>query len=253
MLSIGNQSQVYASDLVKAGNWLHVAVVRSGNTFKLYLNGTHLTPDITVSAGEPNMPGSTSTLRMGRRTNGMTVPLPNVPAGVEARSYGFVDDVAVFTKALSKQEIDQVIGEADGRLHGNESSLLAAWIFDQTLPSGAALPGNFKRPVTFNSVPANKRATLVILSEKRDSAFDAKLPPLPYMEVEWTLPFQTGQAWKVPWGNSTPDSSHKGTAAFCWDFVLAGDATPGKVQNSKRGRMWRTALHGRKGHLARFL
>jgi hypothetical protein len=226
MLAVGNQSQTYPTSLLKTGVWLHVAVVRSGNSFKVYLNGTHLTPDVTVSASESNMPGGTSVLRMGRRTDNMTI------SGAEAQYYGFVDDVAVFNKALTKQEIDQIINEPDGRLQGGESNLLAAWIFDKTLPSGEELPAKFKRPVTYNSVPASQRAGVALLSEKRDSAFDAKLLPLPYMQAEWTLPFKTGQAWSVLWGNSTTDSSHKGTAAFSWDFKLAGDQTPGKSANS---------------------
>ncbi len=226
LVMVGAQSQTYASPLLVAGTWLHVAVVRSGNVFKLYLNGTHLTPDITVNSGDSSLPGGTSTLRLGRRTDNMLV------SKWEAQYYGFIDDVAVFTKALTKQEIDAVIGETDGRLHGDESGLLAAWIFDSTLPSGAALPAKLKRPLTFNSVPANKRADATALSAKRDSAFDAKLLPLPYMEVEWTLPFTTGQVWNVLWGNDSGASTHNGTSAFSWDFQLAGDQTPGKPANA---------------------
>jgi hypothetical protein len=128
LIAIGNQSQKYTSNLLTAGTWLHVAVVRSSNTFKLYLNGTHLTPDVVISANEGNLPGGASTLRLGMRTDAATIN------DVEAQFFGFVDDVAVFNKALNQAEITQIINEPDGRLLGTEPNLLAAWIFDKMLP-----------------------------------------------------------------------------------------------------------------------
>jgi hypothetical protein len=105
---------------------------------------------------------------------------------------GRIDLINKRTETLFQWSRDQLIGEPDGRLQGGESNLLAAWIFDKNLPSGADLPSKFKRPVTYNSVPASQRAGAALLSEKRDSVFDAKLLPLPYMQAEWTLPFKTG-------------------------------------------------------------
>jgi Concanavalin A-like lectin/glucanases superfamily len=223
-VAIGDNQQDYPS--AEGDHWIHVALVRSGNTFTLFLNGTPQSPTITLPS--TNLPDANATLRMGRTVDGFTIN------DRETQFYGYVDDVAVFSRALTKQEIKAIIDEADHRLHANQDKLVAAWIFDHTLPSGDPLPPHFSRPCQFNSNPVGKRASLAIVSEARDDAFDAKLlrGTLPYQKAEWSLPFDKGDVWVVVQGNGDPTSSHNGADAnFAWDFTLASAPAAGKPVN----------------------
>ena len=98
VMSIGSQQQTYEATLTE-GEWHHLAVTRSGNTFKLYLNGQHFMPDLVVSQTEPMLPAGNANLRPGRRTTGKDF------GNREVQFYGLVDDVAVFNQALSAAEI----------------------------------------------------------------------------------------------------------------------------------------------------
>ena len=98
VMSIGSQQQTYEATLTE-GEWHHLAVTRSGNTFKLYLNGQHFMPNVVVSQTEPMLPAGNANLRPGRRTTGKDF------GNREVQFYGLVDDVAVFNQALSAAEI----------------------------------------------------------------------------------------------------------------------------------------------------
>jgi hypothetical protein len=223
-VAIGEQQQDYPS--AEGDRWIHVALVRSGHTFTLFLDGAPQSPTITLPSA--NLPDGNATLRMGRTVDGFTIN------DRETQFYGYVDDVAVFNRALTKPEIKAIINEPDHRLHANQDHLVAAWIFDHTLPSGDPLPPHFSRPYTFNSNPDGKRASLGIVSDSRDDAFDANVLRgiLPFQKVEWILPFDKGDVWVVVQGNGDATSSHNGADAnFAWDYTLASAPAPGKPPN----------------------
>ena len=233
-VAIGGEQHDYTA--TKDDRWIHIALVRSGNTFTLFLDGAPQSPTITVAPEAANLPDGNATLRMGRTVDGYTVN------GRETQFYGYVDDVAVFKRALTQQEIKAIIDEADHRLHAHQDHLVAAWIFDHTLPSGDPLPPRFSRPVHFNSNPVEQRAGLAIVSENRNEAFDTKVlhDILPYQKAEWMLPFDKGDVWSVSQGNGfgdleqngDPIGSHFGASAnFAWDFKLESAPAPGKPFN----------------------
>jgi len=112
---IGTSSQVYTvPDLHLPALWAHLAIVRSGNTFTLYLNGSALSPSINYSG--PNPLGN---LRLGRRTHGKEHG-KNGESSYIGQFYGFMDDVAVFDRALSVSEINNL---RNSGLTGSEAGL----------------------------------------------------------------------------------------------------------------------------------
>lgn len=232
LLQVGSQTRTYPSSALTAGKWLHVAVVRSGNIFTLYLNGAPQSPAITSNPQDSDLPSPNSTLRFGRRTNSQ--PLNNL----EAQFYGLADDIAVFDKALSAQQISNIINETDQRLSGNEANLLAGWTFDDYTPSGGTLPKTLtKYSVTFGSLTSGqKTAGDTVVSQARQNNLDWDILEHvgPYQQVDWQIPFKAGQAWNITQGFArfdSPDSSHNGSSAFSLDMMLAGTPTPGKPAN----------------------
>ena len=216
----------------KDDRWIHIALVRSGNTFTLFLDGAPQSPTITV-AGTANLSDGNATLRMGRTADGYTVN------GRETEFYGYVDDVAVFNRALTQQEINAIIDEADDRLHAHQDHLVAAWIFDHTLPSGDPLPPRFSRPVHFNSNPAEgargpgDRQREQERGVRHEGA--ARHPAVPESGVD--AAFRQGR--RVVGltrerlldleQNGDPVGSHFGASAnFAWDFKLESAPAPGK-------------------------
>jgi Concanavalin A-like lectin/glucanases superfamily len=234
LVVIGDQHHDYST--VEGDKWIHVAIVRSGNTFSVYFDGTRRTETITISPVSPQLPDPNATLRMGRTVDGFTIN------GRETQFYGYVDDVAVFNRALTHNEIVAIVTERDQRLHAHQPHLVAAWTFDHTLPSGDPLPPRFSRPYQFNSNPVGRRASLALVTESRNDAVDAQILRgiLPYQKVEWMLPFDEGDVWEVIQGNNNgefdamgkPAGSHFGaSAAFAWDFQLRSEPLPGKPAN----------------------
>ena len=202
-------------DSLKAGQWEHLALVRGGNTLELYLNGYHLCADPNVysfcdlSVTATGMPSGT--LRLGRAAS-----------GDDQQFYGFLDDVAVFKRALSEAEIKNIDANVK-RLTGSESGLYAGYTFDDATPSGGALPATLSRPVKFSGVPMIKGnpAFKQPVSQTRDSYADAKRLPVPVQQTAMQLPFSVGQVWHVMqgWGGTI---SHNGYAVFSWDFFRPG-------------------------------
>jgi len=201
-------------DKLKPGVWHHLAIVRSRNMFRLYLDGYHLAKDYMASIGDVDLAFSgttpSGTLRLG--TND-----PN-PATRSTQFYGLVDDVAVFKTALTSQQIFNLAwGEA--RLSGIETGLYTGYTFDSATPAGWPLPPVLARPVVL-SQPCKR-----LVSYNRDSAFDALNLPLPYsQQVPLKLPFAIGQAWVVTQGYGGL-TSHNGYAAFCYDFTRGDMST----------------------------
>jgi hypothetical protein len=80
---------VYAPWNPNTGQWYHVAVTRSGNTYALYIDG------VQVATG----------------TDSNTIPDPNAPLTIgKAEAYflnGLIDEVAIYSRALTAEEILQ--------------------------------------------------------------------------------------------------------------------------------------------------
>jgi hypothetical protein len=208
------------------GKWNSLVVVKQNGKYKVWLNAQLLSRDGCSSGctelDEGNVPVS-GNVRFGRKGSG------------NAQFYGFMDDILVFDRALSAFEVWIVSGVT--RASGNESGLLRGWTFDTAQPNGDPNPptihsGNFVAP-----------AYRTLVSEARDSAFDAKLLPPPTVTVD--LPFTKGVAWKVSQGYATTTGpSHYGNAAFFWDLVRSNVGNPQTCGSSLRAAAAGTLFHG---------
>ncbi|NIP81023.1 MAG: peptidoglycan DD-metalloendopeptidase family protein [Gemmatimonadetes bacterium] len=228
-LRVGSVTGAYTSAPISAGAWHHVAVVRSGGQYFLFLDGSPVCPDgpsgctlaVTGTQG-------TGALRLGR-------PGASPISGTsESQYYGFIDDVAVFDASLSQAQV-AALATAD-RLNGSEPHLFAGWTFDDLTPTGDPLPAVLERSVTWrrgtrDASTVSSIPFTAIVSQARDDATDAKLLPTPGPHAELRLPFPPGEAWRVGQGWGNTNISHSGRADFAWDFYLAGEpvsATNGK-------------------------
>lgn len=222
-LTINGQQRTFMVPGLVAGVWAHIALVRllpSGRstTFRVYFNGALLSAVETSSTDFTFFTPVTTPagfIRLGRTDPDQT--------GTD-QSYGLVDDVAVFSTALTGFQIANIAQNVP-QLTGNEANLLAGFTFDSPLPASGPLSGT----VTWHNLPASP---LVIVSTDRDSAADAPMLPLPnqFYAPNMKLPFKLGQAWTVvqPFGGL---ASHNGPAAFSLDFTLTGAETPNKILN----------------------
>jgi hypothetical protein len=187
------------TDLV-AGKWNTVIVVKESGKYRVWLNGQLLARDGCSSNCTSQAEGPdpvTGNVRFGRKN-----------ASSNAQFYGFLDDIEVYDRALNAFELALV--NLLPRLSGNEDGVLRAWTFDDAMPSGAP------NPPTVNAGSFVAPAYLTLVSEQRDSAFDALYLPPPTVTV--ALPFAKGVSWKVLQGFEG-SASHHGYAAFAWDFV----------------------------------
>jgi hypothetical protein len=174
-------------------SWHHIAVVRKGTTFTIYLDG--------VSKGTLAVPSSnkpSGTLRLGRSDE------------MHQQFYGFIDDVAVFTAALTTSQV--ALLAAAKTLTGKEVNLLAGFIFGDGVSE--PVPATLKRTVT--SVPGAHNVTV---SNSRDNAADSKLLPLSLVS-HMRLPFEQGRIVTISQAFGDPTISHSGYAAFCYDFMF---------------------------------
>jgi Concanavalin A-like lectin/glucanases superfamily/Repeat of unknown function (DUF346) len=199
------------------GVWQHLALVRDGAAFRTYLNGVKLTK-FSGSETFPttNLPADTTKVRVGRHGRD--------------QFYGLIDEVAIYTRALSAAEI---IAAAAASLTGSELGLLAGFRFDDeftsppmnravTLPTAADIP-DFVTPTAAKPVPVY----FVAVSANRDSVADRKKFDLRPSKVATTLPFCAGEWWRIGQGHDDPAGSHNGTATFSWDIGRINGDTPG--------------------------
>ncbi len=224
VMKVGGKEQIYASPLLASGTWVNLAVVRSGNTFKLFINGVLMQPAIVIDPRDKDLPAADNRLRLGRRRDGKGVN------DSEAQFYGLIDDVVVLKKALNQSEIIERQSHA-GVLRRDDVNVHAgAWIFDEMKNPSKVLTDS---KIVFKTLTPDMAASgLTLVSFPIDSKTDGELQPLPFQRSKRQLPFKPGQAWKVVQGmNEATGASHWGIAAFAIDFVLAGDESKNKVPN----------------------
>jgi hypothetical protein len=226
VIKIGNAKATYTMpNKLIAGKWLHLALVRMAGTwialdkpsyyasrYSLYLNGVYRSRDgggdldvLPPRTTEPILP--VGTVRLGT-----TNP---APTAADNQFYGFIDDVAIFTKALTASEIQSLYNTSIKRLTGGEPNLLVGYTFDSATPAGLPLPAKLNRPVTV--MPPAYRS---LVSQARENWLDVKLLPPPVHETPMSLPFERVQVWKVTQGYEG-QISHNGHAAFALDLVRA--------------------------------
>ena len=174
--------------------------MRTGNDVQVFLNGVPLGAKLTVTGTSAPV----GTLRLGRPAPGAGVD------GQEAQFYGMIDELAIYGQALTNAE---VLGQFTTRAHlvGNETCLLFGWLFTPTPQTRPAL--------TMRRAFSRSGETELVPNSSNWSSQDVNLIPLPTLDA-MELPFLTGEAWSVPQGVAA-DFSHRGYAAFCWDFVKA--------------------------------
>ncbi|MGC4043003.1 MAG: LamG domain-containing protein [Armatimonas sp.] len=214
-LQVGNQT-IQTKVALTLNQWHQLAVVRSGMTFTLYLDGEKVSALVWNGAGRPTI---NSTLSLGRRTDGWPFCNHN------SQFFGLIDDVAIFSKALSDTDLKsgevatggKVGAYGQKRLSGYEPDLLRGVVFDfPALGEPKTLPVKLNTKTTFSQ----KGASIALLSPERDSAKDSKWLRPPTNQQKMLLPTPPGEVWAVIQGNGAPEGgSHRGYAAFCWDLI----------------------------------
>lgn len=199
------------------GVWQHLAFVREGAAFRLYLNGARLAP----FSGSEAFP-----------TNGLPTDATKIAVGRRGRDqfYGLIGEVAIYSRALSA---DEVVGSVASALTGDEPGLLAGFTFDGepaspplnravSLPTAADVPA-YVTPSAAHPVPVY----YVTVSANGDSVADRKKFDLRPSKVAATLPFCAGEWWRVGQGHDSPAGTHNGAATFSWDMTRVNGDTPG--------------------------
>ncbi len=235
MVKIGSQERLYNAPNLQPGNWVQLAVVRAHNTFKIYLDAKAI-DQIPIDPSDDKLPRGRTNLRLGRRTNGSPNRDPDsdddefekLVNGKEGQFYGLIDDVAVFKRALTRDQIDLIRLNPEERIRPDDPTLAGAWNFADRQPEGVMSQSR----VFFNSLStAKKSAGVSLVSESRSSPIDRKLLPLAFQKQRRQLPFRPNQVWTVIQGMNDPEGSHMGGSAFSLDFHLVGPQTPFKVVN----------------------
>jgi hypothetical protein len=195
------------------GQWYHLAVVRTGSTYTVYING----------------------VASGSATNANVIPDPNAPLTIgEAESIGFMhgslDEVTVYNRGLQPEEIQAIYNAASsgkcinlqvspnaGGDTGNVSVSINGIGFQQGATVSLAMAGQSSivgSPVTVGA-SGTTISTTFILTGQTDGAWD----------VVVTNP--DGASFTLPQGfNVQP-----GTGPQVWvDVVGIGLITPGRAQ-----------------------
>lgn len=170
---------------------------------------TNWLPEIQV---DPAASGPLGVLQIGRTRAKANEPL------APSQFYGLVDDVAVYNRALTPNEIAE-IASSNKRLRGNEANLIYALSFDKPEPGGI-----FQQAAVLNS-PMTLSAKVwedVAISGNRNNADAAQFDDshlISATTVHETLPLPVGETWVVIQGFNQALGTHKGDAAFAYDIV----------------------------------
>jgi hypothetical protein len=181
------------------GTWHHLALVRSGGTITVYLDGSSAG---SFAVGASDTP--TGDLWLGRGD------------AVHQQFYGLVDDVAIFSAAKSAAAV-QALAAADS-LTGSEADLLAGYTFGE----GGSIPAAARRDVDL--VPGARQ---VRVATPRGPGDADKLPLS--LTSHMRLPLPEGKVASLSQAFADPTISHTGYAAFCYDFVFPSTSCDGYV------------------------
>lgn len=199
----GNVLGVYSNiqdlaDSFAADTWYHIAVTVDPDLLvSLYVNGVKAIPlngiDIVLEPG----PWASGFLRFGQRNSSATYPW---------QQYGFVDDVMVWDRALTKDEVKLLADE------GEVGDYIERWTFD-VFPNN--YDGRMDPPLDFHGKagkawPLSNAFDWPDLYQKPGHATALRLP----FGGEWL----TGQAF-----DAGPFGSHRGRASFAIDWSSANE------------------------------
>ena len=248
MLQVGDQQKLFLVPGLTRNQWHHLAVVRSDDVIRVYMDGSKLQP-VKIFDKKANLVGPDidmvvsgfatpqGTLRFGRKEAGRDT---------STQLYGLLDDAAVFDRALSTLEIDSI--RNNKRLTGNENGLLLGWSFDQPKKGEPPLS-----PFINATAHLNSRATRVTVTPDRFDIADGVVYYAPSLlgtvAESMQLPFKAGEVWKVNQGFDDPGVSHNGFAAFCYDLGLANSSGDKIYPN---GSIYAPIYSGSSGYLANY-
>lgn len=246
-IQIGNTRLVYDVLTNLNRTWQTLAVVRSGNSFSFHFDSHRSDSNLRLYAqfeynGENNPEGN---LRLGRRAdlskNEARDGEYHLYGFHDGQFYGLIDDVAVFRRALTEDEMRGIIVGTDGdaRLTGEERDLAYGLSFDVPgmSPYFFQPPPILRQPYVLNLPSAS---LIPVTYEERVASFRYRRPPLEdhILEAYYSvpkavaeLPFQDGQVWKVGQGFDAAGGTHKGLSNFCWDFNLVNLSSDGRVND----------------------
>jgi hypothetical protein len=184
--------------------WHHLAVTRTSNEMRVYLDGIEILPASGIRPVIPTGLTIAGPVRLGDR--------PRQQFTAEQQFFGLIDDFGMFSTAKSATEIAVLAGAA--RLSPSEPDLVAYDTFD----------GISHATFTGESWSAYVSAT-------RSATLDQPVLPMPFQTSTLRLPFIAPEVWTVV-QEFDSDYSHRGGAAFSWDFIFVPDAL---VQSAATG------------------
>jgi len=187
--------------------WRNLALVKQGRSLSVWLDGQHLLPegsasDLLLPVGAP-----TGRLRLGKRTISLKER--------ETQFYGLIDNLALFNYSMTYRDIASVLHQTT--FTGNERGLRAAFLF-QDLPSSTSAA--LQRGYTLQG-----SAFIEEVSATRNTTSDNEKLPMPTQQRTYRLPFKHGEIWQVLQAFNSY-GSHRGYAAFCWDFIYVPRGAP---------------------------
>jgi len=210
---VGNKTAYYEVPEAKTPQWVHVAVVRQAGTFRMIINGKPRAPyaksgvakNVSVPANYTAKPHGT--LRLGRRTDG---------AATTSQAYGYVDDVAIFRKALRPKQL--VALAKTKRLTGTEADLWKGMGFDKPLGE-TPLPFKLQTPIQPSPHTAKQLPVSKTRSSSDRAAWDSPFTLMAMYPYPIQLPFNKDEIWEVTQGMNDPVISHNGPSPFSIDLV----------------------------------
>jgi hypothetical protein len=240
-VSIAGKSVSYLAPNYTLRQWNHVALVRGADArLRAYVDGAELTPflrggtasNIALNVGDVLPDG---TLSFGSRGEAQ----PDNEYDQFSQLYGLIDDVAVYTRALSQSELTAMA--TSGSTFSNTQGLLAGWTFDR-YGTGVSVP-----PPLNPALTARGRLHHLVVSGTHATSDASRLEAAAYISPSsgsFTLPFARGESWRVVQAPDDPTGSHNGDDAFCWDFVQV-DAPDGIFNSTGTvGVMLRASTEG---------